>query len=86
MKLVQIIVAASIFFPTMSSFAQSTPLAVNEDVRSQQVQEEAMYRSLDSSDKKQASLNRVDRNRVQNRQIAGANLGRYSLSVAGPSY
>jgi hypothetical protein len=86
MKLVQLIVAASILIPAVSSFAQSTPLAVNEDVRSQLVQEETTYRSLDSSDKKQASINNVDRKGVRNRQIAGMNLGRYSLSVVGPSF
>jgi hypothetical protein len=84
MKLVQLVIAASILIPAAPSFAQSTPLAVNEDVRSQLVQEETMYRSLDSSDNKQASLNDVNRNRVRSRQIAGANLGRYSLSVVRP--
>lgn len=86
MKLVQLIVAASMLIPAVSAFAQSTPLAVNEDVRSQVVQEETMYRSLDSSDKQQTSKNSVDRNGERTRQIAGMNLGRYSLSVVHPSF
>jgi hypothetical protein len=84
MKLVQLIIAASILIPAVPSFAQSTPLSVNEDVRSQLVQEETMYRSLDSSDKNQASINNVNRNGVRPRQVAGVNLGRYSLSVVRP--
>ena len=54
-------------------------------VRAQLVQEKTTYRSLDSSDKKQASTNNVDRNGGQSRQIAGMNVGRYSLSVVRPS-
>jgi hypothetical protein len=84
MKLVQLIIAASILIPAVPSFAQSTPLTVNEDVRAQLVQEETMYRSLNSSDQKQASINNVDRNGVRPRQVAVKNLGRYSLSVVRP--
>ncbi|MFD1560382.1 hypothetical protein ACFSHT_32845 [Paraburkholderia silviterrae] len=86
MKLVQLIVAASILIPAVSSFAQSTPVAVNEDVRSQLVQEETTYRSLDASDKQPASINNVNRNGERSRQTAEVNLGRYSLSVVRPSF
>ncbi|WP_028216584.1 hypothetical protein [Paraburkholderia oxyphila] len=86
MKLAQLIVAASILVPAVSSFAQSTPVAVNEDVRSQLVQEETTYRSLDSSDKQQASINNANRNGVRSRQTAQIDLGRYSLSVVRPSF
>ncbi|QBR03357.1 hypothetical protein [Paraburkholderia pallida] len=86
MKLVQLIVAASILVPAVSSFAQSTPVAVNEAVRSQVAQEETTYRSLDASDKQQAAINNANRNGVRNRQTAEVNLGRYSLSVVRPSF
>ncbi|CAB3775685.1 hypothetical protein LMG28614_00059 [Paraburkholderia ultramafica] len=86
MKLVQLIVAISILIPTVSSFAQSTPLAANEDVRAQLVQEKTTYQSLNSNDQKQASMNKVKRNGGQSHQIAGMNMGRYSLSVVGPSF
>lgn len=86
MKLVQLIVAASILIPAASSFAQSTPVAVNEAVRSQLVQEETTYRSLDASDKQQASINNVNRSGERSRQTAEVNLGRYSLSVVRPSF
>jgi hypothetical protein len=84
MKLVQFIIAASLLTPAVSSFAQSTPLAVNADVRSQLVQEETMYRSLNSSDKKQASITNVDRIGARPQQVGGLDLGRYSMSVVRP--
>lgn len=86
MKLIQIIVAASILVPAVSSFAQSTPPALNGDVRAQLVQEKPTYQSFDSNDQKQAAMNTVRRNGGQSRQIAGVNVGRYSMSVVGPAF
>jgi opacity protein-like surface antigen len=86
MKLIQIIVAASILMPAVSSFAQSTPPAVNGDVRGQLVQAKPTYQSFDSNDQKQAAMNTVRRNGGQSRQIAGVNVGRYSMSVVGPAF
>ncbi|WP_144138272.1 hypothetical protein [Paraburkholderia sp. BCC1884] len=86
MKLVQIIVAASLLVPAVSSFAQSTPPALNGDVRTQLVQEKTTYQSFDSNEQKQASVNTVRRNGGQSRQIAGVNMGRYSMSVVGPAF
>ncbi|OAJ52077.1 hypothetical protein A6V36_18305 [Paraburkholderia ginsengiterrae] len=86
MKLIQIIVAASILMPAVSSFAQSTPPAVNGDVRAQLVHADPTYQSFDSNVQKQAAMNTVRRNGGQSRQIAGVNVGRYSMSVVGPAF
>ncbi|WP_085484953.1 hypothetical protein [Paraburkholderia susongensis] len=86
MKLAQTIVAVSILTTAMSSFAQSTPQALNEDVRAQLIQEQAPYQFMNSSDPKQTLTNDVKRNGGQSHQIAGMHLGRYLLSVVGPSF
>jgi len=86
MKLVQVIVAAAILIPTAAAFAQSTPPALNEDVRLQLAQEKAGYGPAESSDQRQNSLNNVKQNVSRSRQITGMNLGRYSLAVVVPSY
>jgi hypothetical protein len=86
MKLVQFIVAAAILIPAAGSFAQSTPPALNEDVRTQLAQEKLGYGPSDSNEQKQNSLNNVKQNGSQSRQITGMNLGRYSLAVVVPTY
>ncbi|MGF6767821.1 hypothetical protein P3T18_000291 [Paraburkholderia sp. GAS199] len=86
MKLIQIIVAASILVPAVSSFAQSTPPAVDADVRAQLALEKPTYQSFDSNAKQNATSNTVRRNGGQSRQIAGVNVGRYSMSVVGPAF
>jgi len=85
MRLAQIVVAAAILFPAVSSLAQSTPPALNEDVRAQLVQEKAVYTSLDANDQKRASMSSVNRNESPSRQITGMNMGRYSMTVVAPS-
>lgn len=86
MKLVQFIVAASILIPAVSSFAQSTPPAMNDDVRAQLTQEKTTYRYSDSSDRKQASISDAKRSATLPHQITGMDMGRYSLSVVRPSF
>lgn len=86
MKLVQFIVAAAILIPAASSFAQSTPQALNDDVRTQLVQEKLGYESSSSNAQKQKSPNNINQNESQSRQIAGKNMGRYSLAVVVPSF
>jgi hypothetical protein len=85
MKLAQVVAAAAILFPAVSSLAQSTPSVLNEDVRAQLVQEKAVYTSLDANDQKRASMNSFNRNESQSRQITGMNMGRYSMTVVAPS-
>ncbi|WP_035996265.1 hypothetical protein [Paraburkholderia caribensis] len=85
MKLVQLIVAASILIPAVSSFAQSTPPAMNDDVRAQLAQEKT-YRYSDSSDRGQASISDAKRSATLPHQITGLAMGRYSLSVVRPSF
>ncbi|AXF03447.1 hypothetical protein [Paraburkholderia hospita] len=86
MKLVQLIVAASILVPAVSSFAQSTPPAMNDDVRAQLVQEKTTYQYSDSSDRKQASISYAKQSATLPHQITGMDMGRYSLSVVRPSF
>jgi hypothetical protein len=71
MKVVQFIVAAAIAIPAVSSFAQSTPPSMNDDVAAQIAQ---------------AAVNDVKRTWVPPRQITQMNMGRYSLSVVRPSF
>jgi hypothetical protein len=85
MRFAQLVAAAGILFPAVSSLAQSTPPTLNEDVRAQLVQEKAVYTSLDANDQKRASMNGVNRNESQSRQITGLNMGRYSMTVVAPS-
>jgi hypothetical protein len=86
MKLAQLTVAAAIIIPAASSFAQSTPPALNEDVRAQLVQEKMIHRSTDSNDQKLASLNEVGRNGSPTYHIAEMSLGHYSMTVEAPSH
>jgi len=86
MKSIQIMLAAAMLVPAVSSFAQSTPPALNGDVRAQLVQEKTTYQSSDSNEQKQLAINTVRRNGGQSRQMAGVNLGRYSMSVVGPAF
>ncbi|MGF6757423.1 hypothetical protein [Paraburkholderia sp. GAS42] len=86
MKLAQLIVATAILIPAVSSFAQSTPPALNEDVRAQLVQEKVTYRSADPNDQKLVSMNEARRNGSPTRQIAEMSLGRYSMTVGAPSH
>jgi hypothetical protein len=79
MKLVQFIVA-------VSSFAQSTLLAMNDDVRVQLAQEKMTCRYSDSSDREQASISYAKQNAPLPHRITGMDLGRYSLSVVRPSF
>lgn len=86
MKLIQFIVAASMLVPAVSSFAQSTPQAMNDDVRTQLAQDKMTYRYSDSSDRKQASISDAKRSTTLPHQITGMDMGRYSLSVVRPSF
>jgi hypothetical protein len=87
MKIVQIIVAASILVPAASTFAQSTPPAFNDDVRAQLVREGmTTYRYSDSSGRTQDSINDAKRNALLPHWIAGMGMGRYSLAVVRPSF
>lgn len=87
MKLAQVIVAASILVPAASTFAQSTPSAVNDDVRAQLVREGmTTYRYSDPNGRTQDSINDAKRNALLPHQIAGMDMGRYSLSVDRPSF
>jgi hypothetical protein len=85
MKVAQFIVAAVIAIPAVSSFAQSTPPSMNDDVRAQITQVEMTYRYADSADQTQAA-NDIKRAWVPPRQITEVNMGRYSLSVVRPSF
>ncbi|MGF7130361.1 hypothetical protein P3T40_001836 [Paraburkholderia sp. EB58] len=85
MKVAQFIVAAAIAIPAVSSFAQSTPPSMNDDVRAQIAQETMTYRYADSSDQTQAAIN-GKQVWVPPRQITQMNMGRYSLSVVRPSF
>ena len=84
MKLGKFILAAAILIPAATSFAQSTPPALNEDVSSQLAQAKLGYGPSIYSEQKQNALN-VNRNGSQFREIAETNLGRYSLEVVVPT-
>jgi hypothetical protein len=86
MKIAQLIVAAAIALPAVSSFAQSTPLSMNDAVSAQIAQEQMTYRYADSADQSKAAMNDSQRKWVPPRQIANLNMGRYSLSVVRPSF
>ena len=86
MKLVQFIVAASMLVPAVSSFAQSTPLTLNDDVRTQLAHDKMTYRYSDSSDREQASISDAKRSATLPHKITGMDMGRYSLSVVRPSF
>lgn len=86
MKVAQFIVAAAIAIPAVSSFAQSTPLSMNDDVRAQIAQEKMTYRYADVADQTQAAVNDGKRAWVPPRQITEVNMGRFSLSVVRPSF
>jgi hypothetical protein len=87
MKLVQFVVAAAMLVPAVSSFAQSTPSAVNSDVRAQLVEEgTTTYHYSRSSDRTQDSINDAKRNALLPHQITGMSMGRYSLSIVRPSF
>jgi hypothetical protein len=86
MKVVQFLVAAAIAIPAVSSFAQSTPPSMNDDVAAQIAQEKMTYQYADSADQTQAAVNDVKRTWVPPRQITQMNMGRYSLSVVRPSF
>jgi hypothetical protein len=85
MKVAQFIVAAAIAIPAVSSFAQSTPLSVNDDVRAQIAQEQITSRYADFADQTQAAVNDDERAWVPPRQITEVNMGRYSLSIVRPA-
>jgi len=86
MKVAPFIVAAAIAIPAVSSFAQSTPPSMNDDVSAQIAQEKMTYRYTDSADQTQAAIDNVKRGWVPPRQITEMNMGRYSLSVVRPSF
>jgi hypothetical protein len=86
MKVAQLIVAAAVLIPAVSAFAQSTPPALNDAVRAQIVQQKETYGSTDSNDQKRLSASGVNRSENQSRQITDVNMGRYSMSVATPSF
>lgn len=86
MKIAQMIVAVAIAVPAVSSFAQSTPATVNDDVRTQIAQQETTYQFADSADQTQAVINDIRPVWVPPRQVAEVNMGRYSLSVVRPSF
>jgi hypothetical protein len=44
MKVAQLLVAAALAIPAVSSFAQSTPISMNDDVSAQIAQEQPTYR------------------------------------------
>jgi hypothetical protein len=81
MKIVQVIVAASIALSAASSFAQSTPPTLNDDVRAQVIHQRMAYRYADSGNQTQAEINDAKRTAMLPHRITGMNLGRYSLSV-----
>jgi hypothetical protein len=84
MKLGKFILAATILIPAATSFAQSTPPALNEDVRTQLAQAKLGYGPSDYNEQKQNSLN-IKQNGSQFREITETNLGRYSLAVVVPT-
>jgi hypothetical protein len=86
MKLAHLVVAAAVLIPAVSSFAQSTPPDLNDAVHAQLVQEKTAYASANSSDQKQSTGTGVNRSENRSRQITGVGLGRYSMTVATPSY
>lgn len=85
MKVAQLLVAAALAIPAVSSFAQSTPISMNDDVSAQIAQEQSTYRYADSADQSQAAFNDARRASVPPR-VAQLNMGRYSLSVTRPSF
>jgi hypothetical protein len=85
MKLGKFILAAAILIPTATSFAQSTPLALNEDVSTELAHAKLGDAPSDYKEQEQNALN-VKQNGRQPRQIAGMNLGRYSLAVVVPTH
>ena len=86
MKMAQLIVAVSIAIPAVSSFAQSTPPTINEDIRVQLAQQKTTYKYADATDQTQASVDDARRNGLLPHQITGMNMGRYALSVVRPSF
>ncbi|AUT73174.1 hypothetical protein CUJ88_20150 [Paraburkholderia hospita] len=66
--------------------AQSTPPAMNDDVRVQLAQEKMTYRYSDPTDREQASISDAKRNALLPHRITRMDLGRYSLSVVRPSF
>ncbi|MGF6724266.1 hypothetical protein P3T43_003634 [Paraburkholderia sp. GAS41] len=85
MKVAQLLVAAALAIPAVSSFAQSTPISMNDDVSAQIAQEQPTYHYADSADQSQAAFNDARRTSVPPR-VAQLNMGRYSLSVTRPSF
>jgi hypothetical protein len=55
-------------------------------VRAQIVQQKETYGSTDSNDQKRLSASGINRSENQSRQITDVNMGRYSMSVATPSF
>ncbi|MEM5383992.1 hypothetical protein VSR68_10365 [Paraburkholderia phymatum] len=86
MKIVQFLVAAFIAFSAVSSFAQSTPPTLNDDVRAQLTHQKMAYRYSDSGNQAQAPITDAKRTAMLPHQITGVNLGRYSLSVVRPAF
>ncbi|MBN3766001.1 hypothetical protein G3O01_34675 [Burkholderia sp. Ac-20365] len=86
MKMIQLIVAVSLAIPAVSSFAQSSPQTVNDDIRAQLAQQKTTYRYADATDQTQASVDNARRIGLLPHQITGVNMGRYSLSVVRPSF
>jgi hypothetical protein len=86
MKLVQLIVAASFAVSAGSSFAQSTPPRVNDDVRVQLTREKLAYQYSDSGDQTQAATADAKRTELPPYRVTGLNFGRYSLSVVRTSF
>ena len=86
MKLVQLTVAVSIAVSAVSSFAQSTPPTLNDDVRAQLTQENMTYHYSDSGDHSRAATTDAKRSAMLPHRITGMELGRYSLSIVRPSY
>lgn len=86
MKIVQLVVAASIALTTAPSFAQSTPLPANDEVRAQLAQEKSMYGYSDADDLTPTATSGSKPTVAPPHQITGLELGRYSLSVVRPSF
>lgn len=86
MKMAQLVVASAIALSTAPSFAQSTPLTVNEDARAQLTQEKMMYGYSGSDDRTRTAKSGSKPTVVPPHRITGVELGHYSLSVVRPSF
>ncbi|BDC45199.1 hypothetical protein PTKU15_84960 [Paraburkholderia terrae] len=86
MKIVQLVIAASIVLATAPSFAQSTPLTANDEVRVQLAQEKMTHGYSGPGERTPTATSGSKATVAPPHKITGVELGRYSLSVVRPSF